>query len=204
MLQCLLNQEPKPLDSGLKTWGDLLDGLDQECAAGRQTVTAVRFDGVDQPTFRAPQLARQPLAPLTRIEIETVDRTRLLRGTLGSAVSSLPALAAGARRAADGFRGADLSGAHRQLTSLVEAIRTLTMLTVASATAAGVDLDTLECGDATASDVIGAVGVVLDSLAQWQVGRDWLAVADALEFDLAPAITDWGSVFEAMHDRCAQ
>jgi len=203
MLRCLLNREPRRLDSGLKTWGDLLDGLDDECAAERQAVTAVRFDGVDQPSFRAPHVASLPLARLRRIEIETADRTRVLRGTLGLAVQSLPALASGACRTAKAFRGGDLVDAHQQLTTLVDAIRALTMLTAASATAAGTDLEHLPCGASTGADMLGAVGVVLDTLAQCQQGRDWIAVADALEFDLASALLEWGVVFDAMHERCA-
>ena len=203
MVQCLVNREPKTLNSGLKTWGDLLNRLDDECVVSRQTVTAVRFDGVDQPTFRDAALVSQPLSEVGQVEIEMVDRTRLLRTTLGTAGNSLPMLAAGACRAASAFRGRDITDAHKQLTSLIEAIKTLTVLTVASATAAGAELEELPCGATSGAAVLGGVGVVLDSLAQWQMGRDWIAVADSLEYDLAPALLSWGVVFDAMTDRCA-
>lgn len=202
-MEFLVNRQPKTLNSGLKTWGDLLEELDLDCESDRRTVTEVRFDGVDQPSYRSLELARLPLAAISRLEVEMVDRTRLLRNTLGAAGNSLPVLAASACRAAASFRGNDLSGAHHQLTSLVEAVRTLTILTVASATAAGTELEYLPCGANTGSDVLGSVGVVLDSLALWQQGRDWVAVADGLEYDLAPALLQWGVVFDAMQDRCA-
>ena len=203
MVQCLVNDSPRQLDSGLKTWGDLLKGLDKECTEGRQTVTAVRFDGVDQPSFRVPAAASRSLARLKKIDVEVVDRVRLLHNTLGTAGRSLPSLAAAACRAGQAFRGHDLVDAHQQLTSLVGAIRTLTMLTAASAAAAGADLERLPCGVSTAADILGAVGVVLDVLAQGQQGNDWAAVADALELDLAPTLLEWGVVFDAIQDRCA-
>ncbi len=203
MVQCLVNREPKTLNSGLKTWGYLLNRLDDECSVSRQTVTAVRFDGVDQPTFRDRSAANQALSGLDVVEIDMVDRTRLLRNTLGTAGNSLPMLAAGACRTASAFRGRDIADAHKQLTSLIDAIRTLTVLTVASATAAGAELEDLPCGPTSGAEVLGGVGVVLDTLAQWQTGRDWIAVADALEYDLAQAILSWGVVFDAMTDRCA-
>lgn len=202
MFEFLVNRQPQTLRSGLKTWGDLLEDLDLDCEADRRTVTEVRFDGVDQPSYRSLELARRPLSSMARIEVELLDRTRLLRNTLGAAGNSLPVLAASACRAAASFRGNDLAGAHHQLTSLVEAVRTLTILTVASATAAGTALEDLPCGANSGSDVLGGVGVVLDSLAQWQQGRDWTAVADGLEYDLAPALLQWGVVFDAMQDRC--
>lgn len=203
MTECWVNHEPKVVDSALKTWGDLLDRLDEDCAAARRTVTAVRMDGVDRPSFRERSVATLPLAPISRIEVETIDRTRLLRGTLGSATQSLPALAAAACRAAAAFRADELTPAHQQLTALVEAIRTLTLLTVASATAAGADLNRLTCGAVTGADVLGGVGVALDVLAQAQQTRDWPAVAEGLERDLAPALLEWGVIFDAMHERCA-
>lgn len=203
MFEFLVNRQPKSVNCGLKTWGELLEKLDLGCAADRRTVTEVRFDGVDQPSYRSLALSHRPLLSIARLEVEMVDRTRLLRNTLGAAGNSLPVLAASACRAAASFRDHDLSGAHHQLTSLVEAVRTLTILTVVSATAAGTELEHLLCGAHTGSDVLGSVGVVLDSLAQWQQGRDWIAVADGLEYDLAPALLQWGVVFDAMQDRCA-
>ncbi len=203
MREYLLNHQQKAVDFRVKSWGDLLDVLDDQCAEGLTTVTAVRFGGVDQPSFRATNLALQPLAVLGCIEIETSDRTRLLLGTLGTATQSLPGLAAAACRTANAFRGSDMVAANAQLTAMVEAIRTLTMLTAASATAAGTTLEDLPCGANRATDVLAAVGVVLDTLAQWQQGHDWIAVADALEYDLAPALLEWGAIFDAMHERCA-
>jgi hypothetical protein len=203
MPHCLLDQHPRLLNSGLKTWGDLLHGLDHDCSVDRRAVTVVRFDGVEEPSFRSPEVTARPLAPLRRIEVETIDRARLLRGTLGTAGQSLPSLAAAASRAGMAFRRRDLAGGHAQLTAMVAAIRTLTLLTVASATASGVELDVLPCGGVTAGDVMGAVGVVLDMLVQEQAVRDWVALADVLEFDLVPALLEWGVIFDTLQDRAA-
>ncbi len=74
---------------------------------------------------------------------------------------------------------------------------------VASATPAGADVESLACGVGTGAEVMGAVGVVLDTLAQAQEARDWVAVADTLEFDLAPALLEWGGLFDAVAERCA-
>lgn len=202
MVKCVVNGEQKTLDFGLKTWGNLLDELDVDAAAEGLAVTAVRFNGVDQPSFRNGALLARSIAALGVIDVETVDRSRLLRATLGQAGNSLPVLAASACRAASAFRGHDLNTAQEQLTSLVDAVRTLTILTVASATASGTELEDLPCGVGSGADVLGGVGIALDVMSQWQSGRDWPAVADALENDLAPALLQWGVVFDAMHERC--
>ena len=74
---------------------------------------------------------------------------------------------------------------------------------MAAAAAAGTDLATLPCGDESAAERLGAVGAVMDSLAQAQRAGDWITMADGLEHDLAPGLLQWGMVFDAMHDRCA-
>jgi hypothetical protein len=203
MFECLVNDEPRSLDFGPKTWGDVLSALQPDLAGRHHTVTAVRFDGVDQPSFGSPEFAQTPVGNLAQIEIETRDRKRLLRSTLGTATDSLPHLAAAACRTASAFRGTDLPDAHRQLTALIECVRTLTLLTIASAAAGGTTLDDLSCGSRSGAYFLGRVAVALDTVAQGQESCDWAALADALENDLASALLQWGVVFEAMHDRCA-
>jgi hypothetical protein len=60
MLQCLVNNEPRLLDSGVKR-GEVLSGLQPDLARRHHAVTAVRLDGVDQASFAAAEFARAPL-----------------------------------------------------------------------------------------------------------------------------------------------
>lgn len=203
MAHLLVNGQPTPLDSGHKTWGDVLQAVETAADARGDAVTAVRFEGVDLPTFRAPLRRSTPVDRLARVEVDTVPRVRLLRATLGTAGLSLPALAAGACRAATLFRRGHRDEGHQQLTTLLATVRTLLELTLAAAAASGTDLSTLSCGDESAADVLGSLGVVMDTLAQSQRVGDWPALSDGLEFELAPGLLRWGIVFDAMHDRCA-
>lgn len=203
MSEVLVNAQSIEPETGPKTWAELLAAVEARAAAQGEVVTAVRFGGVDQPSFRAPALADRALASLGRVEIDTMPRTRLLSLTLGTAGRSLPDVAAGACQAAGAFRRGDDAEGHRQLSALLATIRTLVELTLASAAAAGTDLADLSCGTESASALLGSAGVVLDSLAQHQRAEDWVALADGLEYDLAPAILQWGVVFEAMQERCA-
>lgn len=203
MPDCFLNNRPRSLDPAQKTWGELLSSIDAELAESCQIVTAVRFDGVDCPSFSALDQIDQPLAAMTRIDIDTADERRLLRSTIQAAGESLPTLAAAACRTAVAFRGSDLDEAHRQLMTLVECLRTLTLLTMASATAAGTDLESLACGGARGADLLGSLGVSLNNVAQWQRDRDWLALAECLEHQMAPTLLQWSVVFDAMHDQVA-
>jgi hypothetical protein len=50
-LERVLDDKARHADSALKTWGELRAAADRRLAAERGAVTAVRFDGVDQPTL---------------------------------------------------------------------------------------------------------------------------------------------------------
>ncbi|MEZ5284180.1 MAG: hypothetical protein R2712_05095 [Vicinamibacterales bacterium] len=203
MNEYLVNGQPISSDSGPKTWGDLLQAVDARAAAQGDVVTAVRFKGVDQPTFRGPEVEAADADALGPIEVETTPRARLLTSTLGTAGHSLPELADGARRAADAFRRGDTATAHARLSDLLATVRTLVELTLAVAAAAGTDLEHLPCGTSTAAGILGTTGVVLDGLSHHQRAEDWVALADELEYDLAPALLQWSRVFEALQERCA-
>ncbi|MDH4065330.1 MAG: hypothetical protein OEW19_13100 [Acidobacteriota bacterium] len=203
MSEFLLNGQPIPVESGQKTWGELLRAVDAHVGAHDEVVTAVRFAHVDQPSFREADLHTRPVPELGRIEVDTMPRARLLRTTLGTAGLSLPEVAAAACRAATAFRHDDDTEGRRQLSALLATVHTLVELTLASAAVAGADLSELPCGAESASAIFGATGVVLDGLAQHQQSKDWSALADELEFGLAPALLRWGVIFEAMQERCA-
>lgn len=203
MSELLVNERPFRLESGQKTWADVLATVDAQAAIEGHVVTAVRFGGVDQPSFRASSLLALAVLETGGIEVETVPRGRLLRTTLGAAGLSLPEIATGASHVARAFRRGDLAGAHQQLGTLLATVRTLVDLTLASAAAAGTGLHDLPCGAHTAAEILGATGLALDALAQHQVVEDWVALADELEYTLAPSLLAWSVVFEAMQERSA-
>jgi hypothetical protein len=203
MSELLVNKRPIPLESGHKTWADVLAAVDAQAAVEGHVVTAVRFGGVDQPSFRTASLQALAVAETGGIDVETVPRERLLRTTLGAAGLSLPEIAAGAAHVAAAFRRGDLASAHQQLGVLLATVRTLVDLTLAAATAAGTGLHDLPCGARTAAEILDATGLALDALAQHQVVEDWVALADELESTLAPSLLAWSVVFEAMQARSA-
>lgn len=203
MSEVRVNNQRVPLEIGQKTWGDVLATVDGRAAANGDVVTAVRFGGVDQPSFRDVAAASQPAAGAGVIEIETVPRARLVKTTLGTAGLSLQEIAGGAGRAAAAFRLGDTAEGHRQLSAVLATVRTLVELTLATAATANADLEDLACGGDSAANVLGATGVVLDTLAQYQRAQDWVALADELEYGLAPSILGWSTVFVAIEQRCA-
>lgn len=197
MAHCIVNETPETLEFGPKTWGDLLERLDTRLAGTRRVVTAVRFDGVDQPSFRAPTLSGLTLDDVDCVDIEAEDASTLLIASLDAAVSSLPDLVAGVRLTAAAIRDG-APDAHLQLSALVSTLQTLVALTAASATAADLTHGTA-CGSEPALTDAGlALQAVLMTIVGHQIRRNGPALATTLEEELAPIVAGWADVLAPM------
>lgn len=204
MPACVIDGAPRIVEAGLKTWGDLLAALDRECAAAGRGVTAVRFDGVDQPSFRHGQALDRPVAGMRVIDVDTADAATLLAETLDTGRQSVAAIVAHAEVVADNFRHARVVEANVRLSELIEAVRMLVALTTTIASATGIDLATLDEGPRRAAAVLEEVRCSLERLVASQERQQWTETADCVTDTLAPAIEGWSSVFDAIEKRCVR
>lgn len=199
MAQCLVNDRPTIDDFRPETWGQLLDAVERSLVQERRVVTAVRFDGVDQPTYRSPELAATPVAAVARIDIDAEDARALLTAAVDAAAESLPGLVEGIRHTATALRAGAADG-QLQLVALIGAVQSLVALTAAAAAAANASSDE----SAAAPPVVvtcGELESALQRLAGQQAGAHWPALADTLDADLAPAIARWHDVLDPIRER---
>lgn len=202
MADCLVNDIAETPDFLPETWGALLAWLDRRVGAGRQVVTAVRFDGVDQPSFRHPELAGLPLDRIARIDVDAEDAGALLRATVDAASDSLPDLVAGIGETAAALRG-DALDAQGQIVALVAALQSLMTLTVAAGAAADVSCGADPRAEAIMRGACARIEAALVTLVARQTDGDTRAVADALDQHLAPAVAGWTDVLTPLRMRAA-
>lgn len=202
MTQCLVNDTPTTCDFSPETWGQLLDAVERTLAAGRQVVTAVRFDGVDQPTYRSPELAATAVTLMARIDIDAEDAAALLTAAVTAASDSLPGLVAGVRVTATALR-TGAADAQVSLVTLVGAVQSLVALTAAAATAANIAIGTAAGAAPPVVAACGDLETALHGLVAYQAGEQWPALADALDTHLAPAIARWHDVLEPIRERAS-
>jgi hypothetical protein len=165
------------LESGPKTLGKPAPIAQNTAAdAGRQ-VTDGRTGHVDQPSAGL-----------------------LFKEGVTTAFDSLASLESDTYVIADAFRAPNLAWANDELASLLDTLRHLTTLTAALGDAAGVNLDSLDCGPSSAIAQLGHVADVVEHLVTAQHEQDWTLTADRLEFELVPAFEGWRSVIGAIEN----
>jgi hypothetical protein len=202
MRECLVNDTAVAVDFRPETWGELLGQLDRSLEADHRVVTAVRFDGVDEPSFRSPAQSGRPLAQVTRVDVDAVEASALLDDALAAAAASLPALAEGARLSAAAYR-TEAADAHVQLSALIGAVQSLVALTSAAAVAARATRGGRAASDDAVERACRSVELALTALVDRHTRADWPALADALDAELAPSILEWRDVLAAIRPEAA-
>jgi hypothetical protein len=204
MTRLLVNNEPREMEAGLKTWGDLLAWVDGRSAAEGHLVTAARLDGVDEPSFREPLHLARALDDLAVIEVEVSTPAALVNESLCEALDGLTSLRHYAVNVGQRFRGADMAYANRGLSELSQGLQTFVGLVEALGGALGVRLEALEFDGRPTSELLDDLGRPLVSLADAQSAQDWITVADILEFDVEPALGQCEPFFRALADLAAK
>ena len=198
MTEYQLDGDRRSAADSLKTWGNLLNRVETGLASRGRAVTAVRFDGVARPSFRAEEESRRRLVNMGNIEMDSNTAAALLAETMTAARSSIGVLAAGSARLAVQFRTGDPLRANKELGRLIEAVRTLTVLTAAIADV--VSLQSKGRETLHAADVTGPVGAAVRNLVTCQSREDWTATADCLQYALGPAIARWHRLFDRLQE----
>jgi hypothetical protein len=187
---CTVNGTAHEIGSDVKTWGHLLDTLEQGEGFDRTVVTGVRFSGVEHPTFREAESLTAALSTLGSIDVDLSTRGELVEFARRTAAGSLDALVDSARHTADAFRLHDLPTAHSGLADFVTTFQLLTALTA--------EVSQLTPGSADAgTDIVERLNTSLGALVDFDVNEDWISVADVLEYEIADLLPEWGAVIGA-------
>jgi hypothetical protein len=189
-----LNDVPQKFDNAPKTWGDLLDRLDARAAESGVVLSAARFDGVDEPSFREPSIVARHLSEVRRVDVETAMPTAFLRECLLEAIPPLQETAQKARRLGEIYRGHNVSPGHEGLRSLAAELGATAVLADMLAGPLAIDLTAVSVEGVTAAQHLQQLGATVDALVSAQEAQDWVTVADVLEYDLEPAIRRWAAL----------
>jgi hypothetical protein len=202
MSMCTVNGLAHDVQAGLKTWGQLLATLERGEGMDRVVVAAVRFAGVDQPTFGEPECLDLDLDGIAPIDVEVSTTGDLIASARETALGSLDALAESARQAADAFRLHDLSHAHSRLADFVTAFQLLHSLTVAVGHSDA--SSSPSAAETPGSEFLQRLNTSLAALIDFDVNEDWISVADVLEYEIADLLPHWAAVIRATGDGVQQ
>lgn len=166
----------------------LLSAVEPILARSERIVTALRINGVDEPAFREPEVLNRTIADDDEIDLDTTPVGLMATTALDDAIRFLPDLVDAARGIAAGLRGAAPETHRADLAGLADNLALLLALVHTA------DLWARQAGLAASGwlgeDVV-AVERAAAALESAATATDWQRAADALDVDLAAALTGW-------------
>lgn len=201
MALIFVNNEPQALDKTPETWGELLHRLDEHASRSGVILSAARFDGVEEPSFREPAVTARTLKDVGRVDVHMAMPAAFLRECLLEAIQPLQETADTALRLATLFRGRDVSAGHEGLRTIAADLSAVAVLADMLSGPLAIDLSALSDEGFTAAQHLQQLGTTLDAMVEAQEAQDWLTVADLLEYDLEPAIRRWAALLTMLSCR---
>jgi hypothetical protein len=197
-LKVLLNSKPFPVKQAPTTWAELLEQLERAVDKQGDVVSVVKFDGVEISHYRTPHQLTTPLENIALIEIDSEPPGLLVASGLKQAIRSIPMIQDGALDLALGYRRYEIAESAPRLSVIAQAIANLMTLVGATHQVLKIDLTLLDVNGQTAASIVGELDSAIAAVADAHSAKDWLTLADALEFDLTPCLPRVGLVIEQL------
>ena len=179
-----------------------LGGLLEEFVAKRffrdEFIATIKINGEKVPEEALAGMKSRPVGDVRSIEIDTDTFRAVSIRALDSMDEYVEGLVGLVEQSADKFRTDDETAANRNFINGVEGLQTFVSIIDKVKSINGLDFVSMKHGDATLSQKEQELLGVLNSLFVTQKNRDWVGLADILEYELAPLIREWKEILQSI------
>lgn len=168
----------------------------QTCVAGgpRVVIARARLDGRELSRDEIDALESQPATGHAELDVETRPAAEVALESLESSAAYVPALEGALQRTAAQLRQGRIEEANELFAGALDGFSVLLF----AVTAAARELPEVASALAGLDDELQPW---LETLCEAQQGHDWLSVADALEYEVAPRVSQWAVRIREAQDR---
>ena len=182
---------------GFGSLADLVRWSCEEGGLGEEVVVDCRVNGMALDEERIANLAAVPIDQIGEIEMETRAPAAIALSSLSSSRDYTDRVREAFQRTASLLREGKVEDANQLYADAIDA---LSVLVYAISTAGQQLGETAE----PLCYVQAEVHPWLDGLLQAQQIRDWVRVADYLEYEVEPILADWGRRIDGVRRQCGE
>lgn len=179
-----------------------LGGLLEEFVAKRffrdEFISTIKINGEEIPENVMLTMKTKPVADVRSIEIATDTFRAVSIRALDSMDEYVEGLAALVEQSADKFRTDDETTANRNFINCVEGLQTFVGIIDKVKNINGLDFEAMKHDGGTLNQKEQKLLQVLNTLFTTQKNRDWISLADILEYELAPLIAEWKEILRSI------
>ncbi|MDH4233240.1 MAG: hypothetical protein OEW04_14575 [Nitrospirota bacterium] len=198
-LDLLLNGEGVEISTaGLSTVGDLLEKVRLEKFSQKEFISKMEIDGEVVEDRKQDVILGKQLSEVDLISISTDTPVTVSLRTLNKVDDFLASISQLVEESADKFRLEDESVANQHFLQVVEALQTFVEILSKVKVLNNMDFAEITHGSSPVNKREEALLNVFASIHDVQKNRDWVGMADVLEYELVPIITDWKEIIPVL------
>ncbi len=186
--------------SGFATAGDLLESLKSNHLNPADFITSISLNGETVPEEKQEKLITKQLSEVELFEVDTDNPRDLSVRTLAKMDELVDSLTVMLEESADKFRVEDEKIANQYFINCVEALHTFADVIVKVKVLNSIDYTDIIYNSEPVSIKEEALQKVFSSLHEAQKSKDWISLADLVEYELLPVILEWKEIFPIISD----
>lgn len=192
ILKIILNNEEidQEIDK-FNTLGDLLENLKTSHFGDKEFISEISINGNIVDDDKRDGMEERPIDEITSLELTTDHPLDVSLRVLENMKEFLRHLVVLINQSSDKFRMDDETVANKHFINCVEGLQTFVSVLDKVRSLNNLDLSLIRQGTVTAAEKQDALLKIFNSLQVTQTNKDWIAVADLLEYELAPLMNDW-------------
>ncbi|MCD6288198.1 MAG: hypothetical protein J7M12_03695 [Candidatus Hydrogenedentes bacterium] len=201
-MDILIDGEPAAFSPDrVGTLGDMFEFVDQLIATQNRCVTCVKIDGVALSMDKMSEAAFRSVDDIESVEFITQSSDALVEDLLGELASQIDELGELVRAIAAGFQDSTTEPPLETLPKMVDAWQSVIERLATAADLLRISLDNVELPDGdTAGQHHARLSETLTKLTSAVENRDYVLVADLLEYEIAPGIEREISVLTSLRN----
>ncbi len=179
--------------------GDLLDAIQKDKLEKGQFLFKIKVNDQDI-EFGSPEFRDTPVANIQKLEIETSSLASMVNENIDNVVLYLSKLTPGLEQVAAMLRDGQHQEANSILLDIVDGVDWFSQLIELVIQAKGLDVENTQYnGKNLLERKTQLVGLTESILSSFQA-KDWVKLADLLEFEFLPYYNDWAEVLPQLKD----
>ena len=176
------------------TLGDILEELKSNRLGEKDFISEIIINGENIVEEKRSGLEDRPLSDITSLEINTDNPFDISLRVLSNMEDFMGHLINLIDESADKFRLADEAEANKQFISCVEGLQTFVGVVDKVKTLNKLDFNDITYESVPIAKRQAELLEVFNSLHNTQANKDWITVADLLEYELSPLVKDWKEI----------
>ncbi|MBI5179040.1 MAG: hypothetical protein HZA04_07240 [Nitrospinae bacterium] len=185
---------------GQNTLGELIEEFVAKRFFKDEFINTLVVNGTVIPDAEMAPVRMKPLSDITTLQMTTETFRNVSVRALDSMSEYLDGLAGMVEQSADKFRMDDEVEANKYFISCVEGLQTFVGIIDKVKTLNGLDFGKMTHEGTSIGEKESALLGVLNSLFEIQMKKDWVSLADILEYELSPLIIEWKAILQTVAD----